>query len=36
MPDISPNRLMNFDYGIDTIVYARKDEHPAAFLNGAT
>ena len=26
MPDISPNRLMSFDHGIDTIVYARKDE----------
>ena len=32
MPDISPNRLMNFDYGIDTIVYARKDEQAARSL----
>jgi len=32
MPDISPNRLMSFDHGIDTIVYARKDEQAARNL----
>ena len=32
MPDISPNRLMSFDHGIDTITYARKDEQIARSL----
>ena len=32
MPDISPNRIMSFDHGIDTIVYARKDEQTAQGL----
>ncbi|WP_276807898.1 hypothetical protein [Castellaniella defragrans] len=32
MPDISPNRIMSFDHGIDTIVYARKDEQSAQGL----
>ena len=32
MPDISPNRLLNFDHGIDTIVHARRDEQVAQGL----
>ncbi|MFC4297771.1 hypothetical protein ACFO0J_06925 [Castellaniella hirudinis] len=32
MPDISPNRLMSFDHGIDTITYARKNEQAAQGL----
>ena len=32
MPDISPNRLRSFDHGIDTIVYARKNEQTAPGL----
>lgn len=32
MPDISLNRLMNFDHGIDTITYARKEEQAAQGL----
>jgi type III secretion protein X len=32
MPDISPNRLMSFDHGIDTITYAHKDEQVARSL----
>lgn len=32
MPDIGPNRLMSFDHGIDTIVYASKGEQAAQAL----
>ena len=32
MPEISPNRLMSFDHGIDDIVFARKHEQAAQSL----